>query len=620
MRQHAGYRVVTHIHRCLVACVTAGWMSSIAWTQTAPQPQPQDPLVSLLMAQPKIELSAPIRVSAAFEPAIVRPGEVAVYRVTFSALEDSVDWPDNFTFPTGLEAHPGARGQILQMAGPTMEPRSGINYHVRAREPGIFTVPAFKVIVYGKPVVVPAVRLEVTNTKNPDTNETQHLTLQTDRTNVFVGQAVKVRVSMPSPWGGVQILSQVQFKGQGIIADLTTARQSIEPEPGGRPNRIQYVYETMLTPIASGAIAFHAQGWTAPNRAPAPTVINGVLVSGGLEYVLLDSEPIGLQVKPLPTEGRLPGFTGAVGKFSVDPPVLSTNALQAGEPARLTVTVKGEGNIARLVPPSPPESPNWRAFTAQLDRSAPQMLHAQGSVSFAYLLLPLSEKATMTPAIPFSYFEPDSGRYVDASIPSMPVSVSPGRSPEAVKALLAAQALIPEKKKELVLHGISPSPGFAASSLAPLQQRPWFLLLQLAPALGFFLLWAWDKRRRFLEKHPGIVLRRRARTALRRHRREIRRATMAKDGDGLVQAAVRAMQAACAPHYPAEANALVGSDVLAVLDPIERSGSEGQLVRRIFATHDAALFTAMPANAGHLLEAEGELTSVLSNLERKLHD
>jgi hypothetical protein len=284
------------------------------------------------------------------------------------------------------------------------------------------------------------------------------------------------------------------------------------------------------------------------------------------------------------------------------------------------VTVKGDGNIARLVPPPPPEVPDWRVFAAQLDRSAPQMLHAQGSVSFTYLLVPLSEQAKATPTIRFSYFDPDSRRYVDASISPLPVRVSPGKSPEALKALLAAQALIPKKKGELVLHGIAPSPGFAAASLIPLQQRPWFLVVQMTPALGFLLLWGWDRRRRFLEQHPGVVLRRRARMALRRHRREIRRATMAKDGDSLVQAAVRAMQAACAPHYPAEANALVGSDVIAVLDPAERSGPEGQLVRRIFETHDAALFTVTPTHASQLLETEGELARVLSNLEEKLHD
>lgn len=618
LRQSA--RTVTQVRRYLVVCAMAAWMSSTAWTQTAMQPQPQDPLMTLLMSQPRIELSAPVRVSAAFDPPVVRRGEIAVYRVTFSALEDSVDWPEDLVMPPGLEAHPTGRGQILQMAGPTMEPRSGFNHHVRARETGTFTVPAFKVVVYGKPVVVPAARLEVTDNNNSNTNETPQLLVQADRTNVYAGQAVKVRVSMPSPWGGVQILSQVQFKGQGILADHSTARQSIEPEPGGRPNRIQYVYEAMLTPITSGTIHFHAQGWCAPNRVPAPAVINGVLVSGSLEYVLLDSEPVELHVTPLPTEGQLPGFTGAVGKFTSDPPVLSTNALRVGEPARLLVTVKGDGNIARLAPPPPPETPDWRVFPAELDRSAPQMLNAQGSISFTYLLMPLSDKTKATPKIRFSYFEPDSKRYVDASIPGLPVSVSPGKSPEALKALLAAQALLPEKTRELVLRGIAPSPGFAATSLIPLQQRPWFLVVQIAPALGFLWLWGWDRRRRFLELHPGVVLRRRARQALRRHRREIRRAAVAKDGESLVQAAVRAMQAACAPHYPAEANALVGSDVLAVLDPAEQSGPGGQLVRRIFETHDAALFTATPPDASWLLAAEEELARVLINLEAKLHD
>jgi len=209
---------------------------------------------------------------------------------------------------------------------------------------------------------------------------------------------------------------------------------------------------------------------------------------------------------------------------------------------------------------------------------------------------------------------------VDASIPSLPVRVLPGKSPEALKVVLAAQALAPGKQKDLVLNGIARSPGFTASSLIPLQQRPWFLGVQIAPALGFLSLWGWDRRRRFLDQHPEVVLRRRARKALRRHRREIRRAIQAKDGDGLVQSAVQAMQAACAPHYPAEANALVGSDVLAVLDPQERSGPEGQLVRRVFETHDAALFTATPVDSRRLLETEDELARVLGNLEGKLHD
>ena len=99
----------------------------------------------------------------------------------------------------------------------------------------------------------------------------------------------------------------------------------------------------------------------------------------------------------------------------------------------------------------------------------------------------------------------------------------------------------------------------------PAQQRGWFPLAQIAPAIVFAGLWGWDRRRRYYEKHPDILLRRKARRALRRQWRSARRAAQAKDAPGFAAAAVSAMQVACAPHYPAEPRALVGSDVLALL-------------------------------------------------------
>src|SRR5207248_4968482 len=111
----------------------------------------------------------------------------------------------------------------------------------------------------------------------------------------------------------------------------------------------------------------------------------------------------------------------------------------------------------------------------------------------------------------------------------------------------------------------------------------WFPLIQLAPAAAFFGLWRWDRRRRFLEQHPEILLRRRARRALRRERRALRRAVRDRDSKGFAAAAVSAMRIACAPHYPAEARALVGSDVLECLSAADGSDRNREVVRRFFA-------------------------------------
>src|SRR4051794_12126657 len=50
----------------------------------SPSPVPQDPLISLMQAQPRIEINGPVNPSAAFDPPTVRPGVKATYRVSFN--------------------------------------------------------------------------------------------------------------------------------------------------------------------------------------------------------------------------------------------------------------------------------------------------------------------------------------------------------------------------------------------------------------------------------------------------------------------------------------------------------------------------------------------------------
>ena len=131
-------------------------------------------------------------------------------------------------------------------------------------------------------------------------------------------------------------------------------------------------------------------------------------------------------------------------------------------------------------------------------------------------------------------------------------------------------------------------------------------------------LWGWDRRRRYYEKHPDILLRRKARRALRRQWRSARRAAQAKDAPGFAAAAVSAMQVACAPHYPAEPRALVGSDVLALLSQSGANGRAGEVIRRFFTVTDASRFATAGGDAAELLSLEPELERVIEQLEERL--
>jgi hypothetical protein len=593
-----------------------------------------------MISQPQIYISDAPQAMASFDPPVVRPGEQAFYRVVFNALEESIKMPGNITAAPQLEIRPGAHAQILQVTGTNMEPRTSFNYRVRASSLGTFTVPAFVVTVYDKPVTVPAAALAVVSVPPPSVQPAPRVALEFPVTNLVVGQAVAVRVVLPGfPGGTVQGLGAPQLSGQGFLVDLAGARQRIEMmQREGRPVP-GFIYETTLTPVTTGKLTVFAQGFTAGNQFSGPITITGnaVIPGGPPRYTLLESDPIELNVRPLPTEGELPGFTGAIGRFAVGLPNLATNALHVGDPVRLTVLVTnhGDGPLARLVAPPPPQVREWQVFAAsdyapaQLVQTPPpspfartglgaQPAPAQGIVAFNYTLIPLTDTARATPPIPFSCFDPKSGSYVDLTIPSVPVTVKPGAAPIDLTALAQPASTAGEPEKELVLRGLPASRGRTAASLVPPQQRAWFPLIQLAPAALFFGLWNWDRRRRYLEQHPDILLRRRARRALRRQRRILQRAARAADAPRFAAAAVSAMRVACAPHYPAEPRALVGADVLPLLPELDRAGRPGEVVRRVFAVTDATQFSPAAPSPADLLPLRPDLERVLQQLEDKL--
>ena len=590
--------------------------------------------MTLMLSQPKIEISAPVTATAAFDPPVVRPGEKSLYRVTLSALEESVDWPEHLDGPPQLEMTRGAHGEILRMLGASYVPLSAFNYHVRPSGTGEFTVPEFKVNVYGKPVTVPAARLQVVAAAAAPAQPAQRIVLDLPVTNLFVGQAVRAKVMLPGTAGGVvQGLAQVQLIGRGFLVDLGGVRQRIEALASG-PTRIPtFIYESTLTPMAAGKLSVFAQGFVAGSHFSGPIIITGTatIPGGSPQYALLESEPVELDVRPLPPEGALPGFTGAIGNYELGAPRLATNVVQVGEAVKLTVTVTnlGDGPLARLVAPPAPTVRDWQVFgptevaPAQPFQMAPSVLsgggdNVKGITTFTYTLIPMTAEARATPAIAFSYFDPKRAAYTDLTIPAVPITVHPSAVPGDLQALLQAAAPAAETEKEPVLSGLASSPGRTVGGLVAVQEQTWFPLVQLAPAAAFLLLWGWDRRRRYLDQHPEVLVRRRARRELHRKWRAARHAALAKDASGFATAAVSAMRVACAPHYPAEPRALVGSDVLALVRGTSDNGRASEVVRRFFAVTDASRFAVAGGDATELLALEPELDRVLQGLEQKL--
>lgn len=580
-----------------------------------------DQLMQIMRSQAGVNIAAPVTATASFDPPQVRPGEKAVYRVVFNATAVSVHWPEKIPAPAGLNIHLNCSGQTMQAVGGEYQNFATFDYDVFADAPGEFTMPEFTAQVYGQSVPIPAAQLEV-KTDLPEPHEpARQLLVEPSTTNVFVGESFTVSVLLPATAAGaIEGVSDVQLNGESFVVDKNAVRQSIRQIALNGQNVTAYIYEASVTPIAAGQLNLSAQGFTAGMNFGGPISITGHLTipGGPPKMILLDSEPVAIHVRPLPSENELPGFLGAVGSYACDFPSLTTNVLKVGEPVQLTIVIRGQKNLGRINPPLPPPADGWQIFPATRGGLIPPTADKDAGASFKYTLIPLTATVHATPAIPFSCFDPARGQYIDLSIPSLPVTVLAGELQTNSDAALMLSENQSADEKKSGLSQLAASPGWPTRSLVPLQLRGWFPLVQIFPALGFGGLWWWDRRRRFLEQHPEIVRRRAARRALRREIRWLDQAAASENETSFVQHAVNALQIVSAPHYPATPRALVCGDVLQILTTPERDGKAGDLVRRLFTTADATAFANVTENRISLLAEKPALIAILSKLEARL--
>jgi hypothetical protein len=174
------------------------------------------------------------------------------------------------------------------------------------------------------------------------------------------------------------------------------------------------------------------------------------------------------------------------------------------------------------------------------------------------------------------------------------------------------------REREYVLTGLAETPGRSQGSLTAVQRRWWFLVLQLLPAAALGGVWAWDRRRRYLEEHPEVIRRRRAQRGLRRQLRLARRASAAQDATGFVTGAINALREACAPHGAANPDALVCADVLQELPQSHRQGRAGEIVRRLFAAADAHRFGNAAKDGKDLFALQPDFEQALAELRARL--
>ena len=132
-----------------------------------------------------------------------------------------------------------------------------------------------------------------------------------------------------------------------------------------------------------------------------------------------------IDVKPLP-DGKPAGFTGAVGKFSMD--VSTTKEkLKASESLEAKVEIRGNGNLNLFELPALEVPSSLEMYSPERIENVTTTLNGkQGSIIDNYTIVPTRKGQYPIKPLNFSYFDPQSETYKSLSSQEMVIEVEEG--------------------------------------------------------------------------------------------------------------------------------------------------------------------------------------------------
>jgi hypothetical protein len=250
--------------------------------------------------------------------------------------------------------------------------------------------------------------------------------------------------------------------------------------------------------------------------------------------VTLKSEDQEIEVRPLPTEGRPEGFTGAVGEFAFDQ-VQIPQSWKTGEPQQVAARLSGSGNFALMKAPVLTPTDSWKIYEGKEKFTAGDDASFSGNKVFQFNAVPRKSGETEA-ALAFSYFDPAAGKYqtITSAVTKIQVTGKDIVEDQAVAA--APEAKAPEKKNMgIVGQHLKLKP---ANSLVPLVSRPVMDILIVLNSMMIVAGSVLAMLRRHRENPE-----RRAKAALEKATREaLAAAGAARDVEGFFSAARLAIQ------------------------------------------------------------------------------
>jgi hypothetical protein len=454
--------------------------------------------------------------SASFTASLDRDSIARGEQATLSLRFDGIQ-------PQDAPSIPSVDGLQFQYVGPSSsfsfingQTSSSItyNYIVAPQRAGEFVIPGMRADVNGQQFSSSPLKLTVAQANAPSAaavnsgNEVAFMKLSLPKQTVYAGEAVTAQLQIYLR-DDVQNFGNLQFTGtpaDGFILGKNAGGQRYRAQVGNRVYTVVPV-SIALTVTKTGSLSLGP--FTASLVVVLPSQNEGgdpffrqFFNQGEQKQVTLASEQINVQSLPLPEEGKPANFNGAIGDYTLAVTAGPVN-VTAGDPITVRVQISGRGALDTV---TLPVQDAWRDFktyppTTKLETSDP--FGFQGTKTFEQIISPQNSDVHELPALTFSFFNPDDGKYHTLTQAAVPLTVKPaGATP--MPALVATKNAAPENQPPQDILPIKESLGTLSQNKIPLVAQPVFLAAQSLPVLAFLAAFIWRKRTDNLANNPRL--------------------------------------------------------------------------------------------------------------------
>ncbi len=370
---------------------------------------------------------ADIQIDVSLDRDTIGMDEQATLQVTVSGSVQSLPDPRMPTLPM-FEVYSQGRSSNLSITNGVISSSVTYRYLIIPQKPGTFPIDNIYIIYKnhrykGNRVELTVIKSGTATPKNLEekarsaNGKTRDYFMEAvvDKTNPYVNEQVTFTLKFYTAvrYFSSPELSEPSFTGfwTEVLGNKAPYNQRINNRTYRVIERKYAVFPTQTGKLTIGRATIRATVATrgGMSRDPFDALFGNVIGRG--QEIAVHSQPVTVNVRPLPEAGKPKHFTGTIGRYSISA-VANKRTVDVNQPVSVSIKITGVGNIKSVAEPLIPDLDDFRVYRESSDEKMSKVNDKLGGTkTFEEVFIPKRPGKLTIPALEFNYFDPSTGKY-----------------------------------------------------------------------------------------------------------------------------------------------------------------------------------------------------------------